>query len=197
MTTITLTPRAEREQKTFRALLNAMARPGSVGRLPQTDFGVWYASLLCIAEALVDHEVTFATSMHNSAELSDAILRQTGSREASPAEADYVFCDTGSLLQALSEAKDGPFEYPDENGTVVCLVQGIAGEPGRGTGLILSGPGIQDWLRVWVEGIPSDFAAAFEQRNSEPPMGLDLVLVAPDGSFTCLTRYTTLTQEVD
>jgi alpha-D-ribose 1-methylphosphonate 5-triphosphate synthase subunit PhnH len=174
-----------------------MARPGSVAELAGLDTNAWYAPLLSIAEALVDHEVTFATSMRNSAELSDAILRQTGSREASVAEADYVFCDSTSLLQALAEAKDGPIEYPDHNGTVICLVGSVASEQGHGSGLILSGPGIRDWLRVYVDGLPAEFAAALDQRNAEPPLGLDLVLVAPDGKLTCLTRYTTLTQEVE
>jgi alpha-D-ribose 1-methylphosphonate 5-triphosphate synthase subunit PhnH len=190
-----LTPRGEREQRTFRALLDCMARPGSLRTLPDTD-----NPLLAIAESLVDHEVTFAV-LPQGAPLSEAILRMTGSRVVAPELADYLFCDGESLVDAVRLAKDGTPEYPDAGATLICGVRSLSadvhrdgstdGQVGRDS-VSLSGPGVRQTKRVGVDGFTSEARQVFAQRNAWPPLGLDLVLVAPDGTVVCLNRYTRL-----
>ena len=158
MTSITLTPRAEREQRAFRQLLTCMSRPGSLGRLPlQPHAGEWGVAVSAI-EALVDHEVTFCVVPERT-ELSDIVLRQTGSRLATLEDADYVLCDAASLPDVLRRSKDGTLEYPDRGATVVCLVQNVS-TSGDGEPLVLAGPGIKETTRVLVEG----FGAAARRR---------------------------------
>jgi alpha-D-ribose 1-methylphosphonate 5-triphosphate synthase subunit PhnH len=201
----TLTPRAAREQTTFRTLLSSMSRPGSVSRLDLDGAN----PLLVIAEALVDHEVTFAVAPERR-DLTEAILRQTGSHVAGMDVAQYVFCDADSLGHVLTEAADGTWEYPDAGATVICLVPAIS-EPAldsnyspsplkeRGLGgeeaLVLSGPGIRDTATVYVDGFRSEARRAFTERNAMRPLGLDLVLVTTDGALVSLTRYTSLQGE--
>src|SRR5262249_47349217 len=148
-----------------------------------------------IAEALVDHEVTFAVTLDDAAGLVDAVLRQTGSRVAGATDADYVFCDADSFSQTIAAAKDGPFEYPDKGATVICFVESVSSVQGPES-LRLKGPGIEDEARVSVAGLTPELAESIEERNAEPPLGIDLIFVAPDGRFTCLSRYTTFVKEV-
>ncbi len=203
MTIPTLTPRAAREQSTFRTLLNAMARPGTIARL---DFA-GANPLVVVAEALIDHEVTFAV-VPERPELTEAILRQTGSHVADADVAEYVFCDSTSLELALNDAAEGTPEYPDAGATVVCLVPSLNSafvdtsfspsprrETGQGSEVSLSGPGIRDTVTVDIEGFTPHARRAFAARNAARPLGLDLVFVTPDGDLVCLTRYTRIQEE--
>ena len=185
MTLATLTPRAAREQATFRALLNAMSRPGTTGNLTPLDQGGRFAAALSVLEALVDHEVSFAV-VPERPEIAEIVLRQTGSHLAAPAVADYVLCDADSLVQSIDAAKTGDLEYPDRGATIVCLGESVT----EGASLRLSGPGIRDTSTVSVAGFTPEAVAAFRRVNAGVPLGIDLVLVAPDGRFVCLSRYT-------
>jgi alpha-D-ribose 1-methylphosphonate 5-triphosphate synthase subunit PhnH len=193
MTIPTLTPRARREQQTFRALLNAMSRPGTVWQLPVTE-GPSQEGLLPVAEALVDHEVTFA-AVPDQGELVDSVLRQTGSRVAAVEDADYVFCRADSLQEALRRCKDGTPEYPDASATVICAVDALKQGTRGGDSLTLSGPGIRDEAFLRVAGLGADAVEAFRERNASPPLGVDLVFVAGSGQVVCLSRYTRLQVE--
>jgi alpha-D-ribose 1-methylphosphonate 5-triphosphate synthase subunit PhnH len=190
VTTPVLTPRAAREQRTFRALLDSMARPGNVCRLWQAGETEQRNPLLAVAEALVDHEVTFALLAPGGLP-AEQILRSTGSRVAAVAEADYVFCDVPSLVEALRSGKEGTPEYPDQGATVVCGLAGL----GRGEKLTLSGPGIRDEARIQVEGLTAEARRVFAERNAMPPLGLDLILVSQDGRVVSLGRYTRIQEE--
>jgi alpha-D-ribose 1-methylphosphonate 5-triphosphate synthase subunit PhnH len=207
-----LTPRAAREQRTFRALLDSMARPGSVCRLWEAGETEPRNPLVAVAEALVDHEVTFAV-LPQGGELTEQILRSTGSRVAAVAEADYVFCDAAFLAEALRSSKEGTPEFPDDGATVVCSVRSLTGgqigrradgprgmraddgQTGRGAdagrdSLALSGPGIRDIARIAVDGLSAEARMVFAERNQAAPLGLDLVLVDLEGTVVSLSRYT-------
>jgi phosphonate C-P lyase system protein PhnH len=165
-----------------------MSRPGSVSQLPDHD---GWSCLLPVAEALVDHEVTFAV-LPDLQDLSDAILRLTGSRVAAVEEADYVFCRAETLADALTRAKDGTPEYPDASATVICEVEAFEES---GQTLSLSGPGIRDTTRVAVAGLSVQASTAYQERNAAPPIGVDVVLVSGSGQVVCLSRYTNLQLE--
>lgn len=190
MSTITLTPRAAREQLTFRVLLNAMARPGSIDVVPLHDSGGEYAAALSVMEALVDHEVTFAL-VPERPELVDAVLRQTGSRLVALEQAGYVLCEADTFSRVLDGAMEGSLEYPDHGATVVCRIASIR----EGGVLALRGPGIEDVTRIAIDGFTDEAIRLLAECNSHPPLGLDLIFVAPDGRVVCLGRYTRITKE--
>jgi alpha-D-ribose 1-methylphosphonate 5-triphosphate synthase subunit PhnH len=48
---------------------------------------------------------------------------------------------------------------------------------------------------VWVQGLSLEARDLLRERNAQVPLGIDLVLVAEDGAFTCLTRYTRFIKE--
>ena len=188
MTIPTLTPRAAREQSTFRTLLSSMSHPGAIYSLGIEGS----APLIAIAEALVDHEVTFAV-VPDQAELTDTILRQTGSHVASLDVAQYVFCDAESLQTVLTEAADGTWEYPDAGATIVCRVPVIA--PEGEAALVLAGPGIRNTATVYVGGFTAEARRTFNERNASRPLGLDIIFAAGEGAIVSLTRYTRLQED--
>lgn len=194
MSTPVLTPRAAREQRAFRSLLDAMARPGSVARADHHPQAGRLAPAVSLLESVLDHEVTFAV-VPEQADLIDTLLRLTGSYVAAPDEADYLLCEGDGILRALRDAKEGAPEFPDKSATLVAAIASVSAEPGRGLPLRLAGPGIKDTRTVWVDGLSQECRETFVERNGDLPTGIDLVLVDPDGAFTCLTRYTRLQRE--
>src|SRR5262249_13089931 len=151
MTTITMTPRALREQQTFRVLLNAMARPGTIDRITPHEMGGEHAAVASVVESLLDHEVTFVV-LPDRADLIDHVLRQTGSRVAPIDEAGYIVCNAMTLAEALDHAGDGTLEYPDRGATVICSVEDVANDGS----LALRGPGIKDVTNLRVKGLTDE-----------------------------------------
>ena len=85
-------------QATFRVVLEAMARPGRVGRVPMPDPRCPVAgagALSAVLLTLLDHEVTFAVAPSpddgsDGVDLSRYLTAVTGSRPAPIEQADYV-----------------------------------------------------------------------------------------------------------
>jgi alpha-D-ribose 1-methylphosphonate 5-triphosphate synthase subunit PhnH len=150
-----------------------------------------FSAAVSVLESLLDHEVSFAISPTH-AELEETLLRLTGSHVAAPSAAAYVLAFGEGVTAALESARIGEPEYPDRGATVVVCVGGVSQAPGAGHPLTLSGPGIRGSARVWVQGFEPAAIEVLKRRNSELPLGLDLTLVAPDGAFTCIGRYTTI-----
>jgi alpha-D-ribose 1-methylphosphonate 5-triphosphate synthase subunit PhnH len=69
------------------------------------------------------------------------------------------------------------------------------GQTGWSGSLAVSGPGIRETARIEVDGFSAEARKVFAERNAAPPLGLDLVLVAPDGSVVSLGRYTRIQEE--
>lgn len=181
-----LTPRAAREQATFRQLLDAMARPGTIAQAGAHGHASGAnAYVVTVLEALLDHEVAFATAPGNP-ELEESVLRVTASHLAPLEAADFIVADGAGAEAALRAAKEGDPEYPDRNATVVLLVDAI----GQGEEMVLEGPGINGTRAVRVAGFAPGIRALRDERNAELPLGIDLVLLARDGQLTCIPRYT-------
>src|SRR5687767_2335776 len=83
-------------QATFRVLLDAMARPGTIRRLPAADPTSPLAAarpLMALLQTLLDHEVGFAVvsaSEHDAERLTAHLFETTGGRAVPVEEADYV-----------------------------------------------------------------------------------------------------------
>lgn len=191
MTVPVLTPHAAREQAAFRSLLNALARPGTVATAELHPRGGRYPAAVTLLESVLDHEVTFAL-VPEQADVTETLLRLTGSYVAPLDEADYLLCAGNGIARALEAAKTGTPEFPDRSATVIALAAHVSAEPGQGEALTLAGPGIRDTRTVWLAGFSAECRSRFALANRDLPMGVDLVLLAPDGRFTCLNRYTRL-----
>ena len=158
-------------RRTFRALVDAMARPGTVHAVP-----VGPADRAVIA-TLVDHEVTLRS---DDGELTDRLAGEGRFDPAPLAEADVVHTTDGSG-DSIAEARRGTLEEPSDGATVVYRVEQVSTDLDSSSGattLSLTGPGVPDRREVLVEGFPSTAVDAFEATTAGFPRGIDVVLAS-------------------
>ncbi len=144
----------------FEALLNGMARPGSVQPLPEPGFSP-------VIAALIDRECV----VHAADPLVTGRLMETGARIGAPEEADYLFCAADEAEGLLDVSRTGSDHDPDDGATLI-----VSTTFGPGTGLRLTGPGIETHTAVSVGGPEAGFWHK-RTRTIHYPKGVDLVLI--------------------
>ncbi|WP_461208677.1 phosphonate C-P lyase system protein PhnH [Desulfocurvus sp. DL9XJH121] len=178
----------------FRALLNAMARPGTIHPLPVRPGG--HGGLGPATAAVLLTLADFTTPLWLSPEADTpearAFLRfHCNSRiTGDPGEAAFAVLDGHAPLPDLDFFSLGDEAYPDRSTTLILRVAKLAEGPG---GLRLSGPGIKGEKRLDVPGLSPAWAASHQANRALFPMGLDTVFAGP-GSLCCVPRTTRILQ---
>ena len=170
-------------QACFRAVLDAMARPGRI----QTVSGVHAPPPLCNAAAavlltLVDHE----TPLWLDPQADPArpwIAFHTGAGTPSNSTAFVMALS----LPDLTILPAGTHEMPETSATVILQVKAL----GAGQRFVLQGPGLRHPADLRVDGLPPGFAATWQQNHALFPRGIDLILCAGD-RLTALPRSVTV-----
>ena len=162
-------------QSTFRAVLEAMSRPGRVQRLPAPPAPP--APLLpaagAVLLALTDAETPVLLDAGPDAE-EWARFHAGCPIVTDPAEAEFALAtDTPPALAALNPGTD---EDPHRSATLILQVDALE----EGTGWRLTGPGIEHEHRLQVQGAPVDFLAQWAANRARYPMGVDVILCAGD-----------------
>jgi alpha-D-ribose 1-methylphosphonate 5-triphosphate synthase subunit PhnH len=179
-------------QSIFRTLLDSMARPGKVSKLPDqaldSPIECFYPFLLLFT--LLDPEVGFKVldpkGCVDKAEVARYISSNTGGTDLPLRDADFILIFGGSSERSIPDIKRGSPEYPDESATLIYQVENI----GAGHTFTLSGPGIHSECQVAIEGIDLEEIGALVEANQDFPMGLDAIFVDRTGKFICLPRST-------
>lgn len=159
-------------QSCFRAVLEAMSRPGSVqragqGLTPPAPLGPAMAAVLL---ALVDGETRLAIPGCGAAR--DWLVFHTGAPVVDdPAEAAFV---AAIALPDFARLATGSDEGPEDSATLVLQVAGF----GQGRRLVLTGPGLKAPAELAVDGLPGDFVAAWARNHALFPRGVDIILCA-------------------
>ncbi|MFZ2122780.1 MAG: phosphonate C-P lyase system protein PhnH [Rhodoferax sp.] len=170
-----LTDGVHDSQQAFRAVLDALARPGQVRRigpaLPDVALGGAMARLLL---SLSDDE-TPVWWQHADAGLQHWLRFHTGATVAERPEAASfaVLADRGQM-PALADFASGTAAAPEFSSTLLIELPGLTGGPA----LAWHGPGIQDVQRVGLQGLPANFWAQWQANHAAFPQGVDIV-------FTC------------
>jgi alpha-D-ribose 1-methylphosphonate 5-triphosphate synthase subunit PhnH len=159
-------------QAHFHALMNALARPGTVHDFPAaldapapltpelaaTALTLWLDAPLAASEAVVDY-----------------LRFHTGARiVADPAEAAFALVSDVAAMPALADFEQGADEYPDRSTTIVVAAEAIAASGA----LELAGPGIRDRARLGIAPWPTGLTAEIAANGAQFPRGVDLVFVA-------------------
>ena len=162
-------------QQAFRAVLDALARPGQVRTigpaLPGVALGGALARLLL---SLCDDETPVWW------QCADAGLQQwlrfhTGAPVAGQADAaSFAVLQDSARLPALADFAAGSAASPEFSCTVFIELAALDGGPE----LEWMGPGIQSVQRVGLQGLPNDFWAQWQANHAAFPQGVDMV-------FTC------------
>lgn len=160
-------------QACFRAVLEAMSRPGRVGRVgapPEAPAPLGPAAaavLLTLADA--DTPVWL-----DAGAAAEAWLRFHAGcpLTSSPAEAAFLLaCGAPPALHGLAQ---GTEEEPHRSATLIVQVAALE----EGSGWRLTGPGIEREHHLLAEGLPAEFPAAWAANRALFPRGVDLILCA-------------------
>lgn len=180
-------------QAVFRAVMNAMARPGRIER-PQTAAsppGPLSSTAAAIALTLCDHDTPLWLDPRLAE--SDAtrawLAFQTGAPLAPvPAEAHFALVAEPAKLVRLEEFAQGTADYPDRSTTLILQVESLE----NGLPLRLEGPGIETTAQLAPTPLPPHFREDWQQNRGRFPRGADVIFAAPD-ALACLPRTTRIT----
>jgi alpha-D-ribose 1-methylphosphonate 5-triphosphate synthase subunit PhnH len=169
-------------QSTFRAVMDAMARPGTTHRIvawldappPLT------AAAAAIALTLFDHDTTIW--LDETLAASSHIARWLRFHTSAPITrearfATYAMIGDPEALPDLETFALGTDEYPDRSTTLILQLETLAAGPE----LQLTGPGIKDSEILRATGLPADLVERLARNQKLFPRGVDLILVAGDG----------------
>ena len=162
-------------QQAFRAVLDALARPGQIRTigpaLAQVPLGGAMARLLL---SLCDDE-TPVHWQHAGNALPQWLRFHTGAPAAKPSEA-VGFAVVTDLAQplVLADFAQGSAESPEGSTTLLIEVSHLL----LGPLTVWTGPGIQQTELVGLQGLPAGFWPQWQSNHAGFPQGVDII-------FTC------------
>ncbi|CUU22153.1 alpha-D-ribose 1-methylphosphonate 5-triphosphate synthase subunit PhnH [Bradyrhizobium sp. JR7.2] len=168
-------------QSTFRSVMDAMARPGSVQRIvPMAGAPApTMRGTAAIALTLFDHDTPLWLD-ERMTERSDVVkwLKfHTGAPVVQDSSiASFALISDGAALPSLERFALGTNEYPDRSTTVILQVESL----NSGRSFELRGPGIDGVATLQASIRPFDLFERLQFNEALFPRGIDLVLVADD-----------------
>jgi alpha-D-ribose 1-methylphosphonate 5-triphosphate synthase subunit PhnH len=168
-------------QSTFRSVMDAMARPGSVQRIaavagtPDTMM----RGTAAIALTLFDHDTPIWLDERMSA--TSHVAKWLKFHTSAPVIADSAISSFALIgepkdLPALDRFAFGSNEYPDRSTTLILQVESLA----QGPAIELRGPGIDGTAILQAAIQPQDLFERLEVNVALFPRGIDVVLVHDD-----------------
>ena len=166
-------------QAHFRAILRALASPGSrqacgEGLSPPGGLSPAAAAALL---TLVDFETPWwiAPTRPGAQEIATYIGFHTGAtRAGGPERAVFALVGADSDDLTLSRYAQGTPEYPDRSTTLIVEAPALEGGPR----LQVAGPGVDGLAAFAPRGLPADFVARWATNHAAYPLGLDILFCA-------------------
>jgi alpha-D-ribose 1-methylphosphonate 5-triphosphate synthase subunit PhnH len=179
-------------QSTFRSVMDAMARPGSIQRVTAsagTPAGVMRGTA-AIALTLFDHDTPIWLDAAMSA--TPAVARWLKFHTSAPVIADssvasFALVGDAAHLPALDRFAFGSNEYPDRSTTLILQVDSLT----QGPAFELKGPGINGTALLQAMIQPRDLFGRLAINEALFPRGIDVVLVHDD-AIVAIPRTTRL-----
>jgi alpha-D-ribose 1-methylphosphonate 5-triphosphate synthase subunit PhnH len=184
-------------QTTFRSVMDAMARPGSVQRIVAAAGApaAMMRGTAAIALTLFDHDTPLWLDprMSETSDVAKWLKFHTGA----PVIADSSICSFALIgearaLPALDRIAFGTNEYPDRSTTLILQVESLT----QGPALELRGPGIDGTAVLQAAIQPPDLFERLAVNAALFPRGIDVVLVADD-AIVAIPRTTRLVAKGD
>jgi alpha-D-ribose 1-methylphosphonate 5-triphosphate synthase subunit PhnH len=165
-------------QSTFRRVMDAMARPGSIQTVGPTASAPapLAAAAAAVALTLFDHDTPI---WRDGPFGTDAVTQWLRFNTGCPIVADqaaaaFALAADMSSLPPLESFAQGTHDYPDRSTTLILQLPSLK----DGEALTLSGPGIRGTTRFCPAGLPRDLVERLAGNRALFPRGVDLVLVA-------------------
>jgi len=182
-------------QATFRALLEATARPGRIETLetlPEAPEGVTHAfAAACLSLLDVDTRVWMDAPARDA--LAGWLAFHCGCPVvAAQVEADFALILDPSALPALDRFCWGTAEAPEAGASLLLQVETLS----AGDGWRLTGPGIAVEAQLAVGGLPADFVARRRAVEASAPCGVEFFFFC-GSRLAALPRSTRATAKAD
>ncbi len=182
-------------QGVFRAVMDAMARPGKVVELsgktappaPLTP------EAGAIALTLFDHEtpVWLGQKLAVSPAVADWLRFHTGCPIVTePDEAAFALASDAAQMPVLTAFAKGSADYPDRSTTLIVAIDTFDGPEM----LTLKGPGIRDTTHLSPHPLPIGFIDQAAANHALFPRGVDMLFVTA-GKLAALPRSTRITTQ--
>ncbi|MGJ4994542.1 phosphonate C-P lyase system protein PhnH [Bradyrhizobium sp. HKCCYLR20261] len=168
-------------QSTFRTVMEAMARPGSVRHIeaPVGRPACLMHGTAAIALTLFDHDtpIWLDAPLAAAAEVGAWLKFHTGAPiTGKPSQASFALVAAPDTLPDFSSFALGSAEYPDRSTTLILQVASLS----AGRTFQLRGPGIDGTATFAASIAPADLFERLSINERLFPRGIDVVLV--DGS---------------
>jgi alpha-D-ribose 1-methylphosphonate 5-triphosphate synthase subunit PhnH len=163
-------------QSAFRALMECMARPGTVKRLDGVDAPLPFApATAALIKSLADYESPiWLDKTFEDAGAAEWIRFHTGAPIVDNSrDATFVLVAKSHLLPNFDQFAQGSAEYPDRSTTLIVQVDRFDGPP-----FVIEGPGIRTTSTFSATPLPDNFTQRLQNNRMLFPCGIDLVLVA-------------------
>jgi alpha-D-ribose 1-methylphosphonate 5-triphosphate synthase subunit PhnH len=179
-------------QATFRSVMDAMARPGSVRRVAAVARapGAMMRGTAAIALTLFDHDtpVWLDPLMSETPDVTKWLKFHTGAPvTANSSISSFAMIGDARALPALDRFAFGSNEYPDRSTTLILQVESLT----QGPPLELCGPGIDGTAVLQAAIQPANLFERLDINRTLFPRGIDVVLVADD-AIVAIPRTTRL-----
>lgn len=175
-------------QSTFRAVMDAMARPAAIAKLalraaPPAPLAPLAGAVACtLMDA--DTPVWLDSALGDSEAIRAWLGFHTGTRFAdTPVDASFAVIGNAPEMPPFDWFAQGTQEYPDRSATLILQLEALE----DGTPLTFRGPGIKGEAAIAPRGLPADFVRQWTENTKRFPRGVDLVLTAGD-LLACLPR---------
>ena len=167
-------------QRIFRAMLDAMSRPGRPVAMPVAVQAPRPLNPVTTALCLTLLDLDTPVWVQPEAAWPNVVehLRfHCGCRlPAEPAQAAFGVIAEPSQMPRMDSFAQGDPEYPEQGATIIVQVEHIL----LGTGPALTGPGIESSQRADAAELPPWFWPAFLDNSRLFPTGVDVILTTED-----------------
>ena len=178
-------------QRTFRELLQAMARPAVPRSLPVLPPAPAPITPAAMAILLTLCDATTSVWLQQPDEAAIRHLRfHAGIKLAQqPREADFALITDPLSMPPLGAFAHGDLRYPDRSASLILQVAAFSSSPASRGGSRFGGPGIRDSATLAIDGLAHDFWQQRAALAEQLPLGIDLYFVAAQ-QIVCLPRTT-------
>ena len=158
--------RPEVQQRNYRAILNAFARPGQRQTI---DYAGKESAVLAVLATLLDKEVSLADPDSLIAQQEWPLLQ---AQRTATADADFIVCRGNQAVDFCPQL--GTLTSPEKSATLIIVIESlVSGEQP----LTLTGPGVETSETCALQGLHPSWLAQRKQWIASFPMGVDLLLV--------------------
>lgn len=187
-------------QAVYRKTINSMSRPGLISNITDQADKVnmeisCFGSTLVLVRMLFDTEVTFKVCSEREAEVVKLINQLTYAKATEVESADYILILNDAKPEDFEEAFRGayPGDLLDPHKAATLIIE--ADYVGNDHALTLTGPGIETECTIDVK-TTDGWVDLRAEKNSEYPLGIDLIFTDWYDNILCLPRTTQITKQV-